>query len=186
MKKLLVLVVILALAPMASALLQISVNGVQNTEFGTINLLPSDTLELDIWNDAVLDTINTPITLALISPSACAAISGGVINENITNASIFMMNLSDVPQAVGEGMGGIWGGVTVFSGTVAAGSTLVSQIAFHCEAPNGLTTVSLIKIDDMTGEPTGVVYDTLVINQIPEPATIALLSLGGLLLRKKS
>jgi hypothetical protein len=56
---------------------------------------------------------------------------------------------------------------------------VVDLIDFHCEGP-GVVTVSLLNPDNLA-----VAYDTQIINQIPEPATIALLCLGGLLIRKK-
>ena len=184
MKKLLVLILVLCMAPMASALLQISAGGNPNPVDSTITLLPSEEIMLDIWNDVTLTTTNTPVTLALIVDNTTGSMSGGLVNEAVTNAVIFVFDLSMIPQPVGAGKAGIWGGVTVFDGTVAANTVLVDQILFHCEGP-GDAVIQLIQIDDTYGTPTGVVYDTLIIHQIPEPATIALLSLGGLLLRRK-
>ena len=54
---------------------------------------------------------------------------------------------------------------------------LVSDI-FHCEG-EGDVTLALIDYE------TGLILDTQVIHQVPEPATLALLSLGGLLLRRR-
>ncbi|MHC4575644.1 MAG: PEP-CTERM sorting domain-containing protein [Planctomycetota bacterium] len=55
---------------------------------------------------------------------------------------------------------------------------LIDDIVFHCEGP-GDVTMTLIFNDFTT------VFDTLTIHQIPEPATLALLGLGGLFLMRR-
>jgi hypothetical protein len=183
MKKFLCLILLVGLCSSASALLQISVGGDPDPVDSEIILEPSDEIYLDIWNDETLTTTNTPVTLALVVNDDAGAISGGTINADITNAAIFVFDLSAIPQPVGENLSGIWGGVTVFDGTVASGTVLVDEILFHCEGPFEAL-IQLIQIDDSTGVPTGTIYDSVTIHQ-PEPMTIALLGLGGLFLRRR-
>jgi hypothetical protein len=55
---------------------------------------------------------------------------------------------------------------------------LVRETVFHCEGEGDVT---LILVDHETGE----VVDTQVIHQVPEPMSLALLGLGGLVLFRK-
>jgi len=68
--------------------------------------------------------------------------------------------------------------------TVAAGTVLFDDIDIHCEGNFGLLAVTMYKLNNDTFLVTRT-DDFIIVNQIPEPATIALLCLGGLLLRKK-
>ena len=55
--------------------------------------------------------------------------------------------------------------------------TVATDVAFHCDGEGDVT----LYLVDNNGE----VADSQVIHQIPEPMTLALLGLGGLLLRRK-
>jgi hypothetical protein len=167
----------------ANALLQISVDGNPEPVDSQIVVAPSDNLILTIYNDEILDTVNTPITWALICNTANGSISGGTLNDSLTQAVMFIFNLSDVPQPIGQDKTGVWGGITVFEDTIAADSTLFSDITFHAVAgPDCL--IELVKLNDVSGVPTGLVYDSVLVH-VPEPVTVLLLGLGGLLLRRR-
>jgi hypothetical protein len=58
---------------------------------------------------------------------------------------------------------------------------LFDEKEFHCESDQGDVTIYLLNADTGQYE----VLDTLVIHQIPEPMTVALLGLGGLFLLRR-
>ena len=189
MKKLLALILVLGFASLASAGLQISVNGIQEPLESEIVLMPSETVILDIWTDA--DIAGDAGYYAMIVGIGNGSITGGDVVVDPANQGVSVyddaVNVGGIP--VPEGTNGVWGGVTVFPGepVIPAGSTLIDGILFHCEAPDinpGDTLVQLVEVDGFTWTVTGVL-DEVVIHQIPEPASLALLGLGGLFLRRR-
>jgi hypothetical protein len=182
MKKLLVLMLVLGMTSLASAAmtLQISVNGVQNPVDSQININPSDHLVLDIWTTAdILNTGEGWGWWALTAKTADATVSGGV---TLWEGDAFIY-----PDAVGNGVpvpageNGPFGqiGLAVVA-KIPAGGKVYDQIDFHCVwQPNDV----IITLWDVTGDPT--VLDRVTIHQIPEPATMLLLGLGGLFLRRR-
>jgi len=183
MKKLLVLALVLSMATMASATLQISVNGEQNPldSMIVIEQVPSGTVMLDIWTDA---PISAGSYFAMLSATSGGTISGGVLANPEWWTILFYDDAAGNGIVVPEGHNGIYGYVDTPPSTVfPAGSTLIDQIVFHCEGP-GDVFVTLFALDGETGELLGVM-DTVVIHQIPEPMTMALLGLGGLFLRRR-
>jgi hypothetical protein len=169
---------------MASAAMQISINGDWNPVDSEVTVLPSDQLVLDIWTDAAIP--DAP-TWALYCDTTLGSISGGAYVGPDDGGNILGFIMDD---AVGNGIvppagqNGVWGGIAVFAGSgVPADTLLYDEIVFHCENI-GETVISLGLVNPDTGEIIEVM-DQVVIHQIPEPATIALLGLGGLLLRRK-
>jgi hypothetical protein len=71
--------------------------------------------------------------------------------------------------------------LTLTNGKPAAfnGIGVLDTKQLHCEHGPSIDTVY------MFDGSTGAILDTLIINQVPEPTTIALLGLGGLLLRRR-
>lgn len=184
MKKLLTLAVILGLASMASAGLLISVDGIVDPPDSSITIAPSDVVILDIYNTAA----GFEGYWVLYCQTSCGTISGGYIA--ITDPDVASMCFID-NDAVGNGYiplepgaNGVWGGAfgSISPAKAVPAGVIYDGIEFHCEAP-GDCVVILQQVTDMWE--LGVIYDTQIIHQIPEPATIALLCLGGLLLRKK-
>jgi len=192
MKKVLALIIVLGMVSVTSAALQISVYSLTggetwdplNPEDSEITLEPSDYLLLGIWTDAA---IPDSITWALYCDTSLGIISGGAYVGPDDGGDIYGFNYEPasafgVIPPVGED--GIMGGIAVFGGNgVLPDTVLYDQILFHCEA-EGDTLISLGLVNSDTGEIIEVM-DSVIIHQVPEPATIALLGLGGLLLRRK-
>jgi hypothetical protein len=194
MKKFLILMLVLGLASVASAQLvglDISVNGNHEPVDSMIVLLPSETLTLDIHVNADI----TPGSAGegnwlLICETAAGIISGGV---KVPYGDVTLMGPDSASGAgvagMPDGYDGVYGAILLVGTTtlVPASTILFDGILFHCEGP--LTSprdvvVSLSRLTD-EGEYTGEIYDTVTIHQIPEPMTIMLLGLGGLLLRRR-
>jgi hypothetical protein len=185
MKKLLVFAMVLAMASFASATLQISVGGAYDVT--QVTLTPSQEIVLDIGTD-------TPITpgvgegyFALVSSPLgridiqtgftvqAYAADGGIAIEHSAYASEYVMGLA-------PGQDGLAGGVLLSLVSSVAPGTIFDGIIFHCEGM-GDAVISLLALTP-NFEVIGPV-DTVVVHQIPEPVTIALLGLGGLFLRRR-
>ena len=185
MRKLLILTLVLGLTSVASAALQISVNGDQNPIDSTIYLTPSQEIMLDIWTDIDIPTGGAGEGMwALTCNTGCATITGGDVV--ISNAD---WDIGIEQDAVGSGVVGLPAGhngvmgYIYCSGAAIPAGTIYDYIVFHCETDNGPTVVSLVQLDDYMNVIAE--WDTVTIHQVPEPASMLLLGLGGLLLRRR-
>jgi hypothetical protein len=184
MKKLLILMLVLGLASTANALtLKISVGGVVDPPDTQITCCPSDTLELDIWSAGY----------AGIQDGAYWALVVDCTEGTITNGQVKIppapsMSTWNGPSAVGAGWvfppctDGPWGGIAGAQGETAPAGVYFDGFVFHCEAM-GDATVYLYTSPD--GSQPYTLQDTQIIHQIPEPVSMLLLGLGGLLLRRR-
>jgi len=189
MKKLLVLMLVLGVTSLASAALtlQISVNDEKNpVDSQYIITTPSCHLDLDIWTTADITPGVGEGFLALTVQTSGATISGGAVaypgepGLAINDDAAGTVGIPPLP--VGEQ--GVWGMIALSTlSLIPAGSTLFDDIEFHCEALTGDLTITLW--DCGVGLDQAVYMDSVIVHQIPEPASMLLLGLGGLLLRRR-
>ena len=201
MKKLLVLMLVASLTALANGmLLDISVNGLPTDGHpGTIiggapapdppfdtgivlglPDLPSGYVMLDITSPTgwLGDADNGYV--GLVCDPAKGSIVGGVAHPAPGGPA------PDLTAVLGDDLSGVFGNPGVYGQimcmALAGGpGVFFDDIVFHCEGP-GDVVIQLIFTPDGA---TLTLCDQVIIHQIPEPATIMLLSLGGLLLRKR-
>lgn len=187
MKKVVTLMLILGMASVASAGLQISVDGVQEPVDSEIFLRPSETVELDIWLDAPINPFEG-VTWALVASTADATISGGVAIDGILTNNTVNGLTSAAPTVIPPaGAEGVWGSAFNISTSPggAVGDVIVDSIIFHCEWQPNDVIIGLFAVTEDVEMDWAEALDTVTIHQIPEPATICLLGLGGLALLRR-
>jgi hypothetical protein len=179
MKKLLVLMMVLGMATMANATIQLSVNGIIDggENVTDITLMPSDTITIDIWNDAGQSPINFTAYLDIYpNNTGCFDTANARLGDHAGDfPSNFVMDvLGDIDE------------YTVYQnwapGTVTDTEGAIFLIDLHCLSPDNIVTVELY--DERVDEGYTIV-DTLIIHQIPEPMTLVLLGIGGLFLKRR-
>ena len=159
---------ILGMASVANAALVLSFNGDTGegdaqTEFKTVN--PSDIFVVDVWS-----TTDAPdeFWVGIAGPVSYTGL-GTVYSPPAPSTMV----LSD--GGYGPGSGWVYAYMT---DPVMAGIGTWWEIELHCEGEGDV----IIDLYDALG---GTIIDTLVVHQIPEPATVGLLSFGGLFFRKR-
>ncbi|MGA2323673.1 MAG: PEP-CTERM sorting domain-containing protein [Sedimentisphaerales bacterium] len=187
MKKLLVVLMVLSMATIANAGLQLAVNGQVNPPDSQVNLNPSDTAIISVVGDGA-EAYAFDAFLVFQGPGT---VSGGTLMYTY-GLSAWLLATND--DTLVPWMQGIFGDDTIkqvgdisFSDTTVPvhpdQGTVLDYLTFHCDAP-GDVTISLVTMND-TGDAIATTWDTQVIHQIPEPITMALLGLGGLFLRRR-
>jgi hypothetical protein len=178
MKKMLTLVLILSVASLASAL---SLR--QDSQSGMLSLSYDGThLTINLLSDLgyTEDELDDYFGLEIVN-NAGAAISteGFSVLTGSDDYSIFIENGGEVLGDYLAGTNGVFGGVSSFSTTIPAGA-VIWDIAI-----SGLTDGTEIRLGMLNADWDG--YESVYFEGtfIPEPMTIALLSLGGLFLRRR-
>jgi hypothetical protein len=182
MKKVVITLVVLAVAAGANAALKISVNGVIDPPDTVVFTRPSDILIIDIWGDG-----QTPLGTFFLGINLAGGEYGSIDISAVTipypgnTKSIGWLDDPDVCVLLGVKCPVL---VIEFVDLVAAPDipkpllgTLVDNIKFHNDGTFSDITLSLF-------DENGILLDAQVIH-IPEPITIALLGLGGLLVRRR-
>jgi len=183
MKSFLALVLVLCLASVAGAALQISVDGDQNPG-DDITIWVNDSVTIDIWTDAAIEpyagvSYLVGVDASLGSFDWSGATFTPIQGTNEIAGSWPGGSLPDPPAGV-EGFHG-----TVFNtGTtdVASGTVLVDDIVFQClgEGDAVITLYHLLGTGEIPE------FDSVTIHQIiPEPGTLALMGFGAFLLRRR-
>ena len=191
MKKLLVFILAFSMASIVSAAPVLSINGSTTVDEITLDA-PSGYLTIDIHIDIGL----IGGTLDIILSNAQGSLDP---TNMITNPNYSLMGLLDQPWdfAWVENVGSTPQSVSIGGGNfqTANGDVrwLMDNLVFHCEEDTDVIIQLFagaggVDYDEGGGYvdiPVGTLIDSVIVHQVPEPMTIALLGLGGLFLRRR-
>lgn len=189
MKKLLVLLIVLATASLSQADLiglQISsLNGVAIDPVGEITIGYSDIVNLDIvYFNGTASILSLDADVVVSGPGSLDTSAGAIAELTFPGGDPSFTKVTVLQDSVSYNTS------TANFGGYAAGSIIVDHILVHCDdigdvfvdlRPSTLNGGTL----DVTGSPYQGEWGGVIIHQIPEPMTVALLGLGGLALLRR-
>jgi len=164
MKKVLALVMVLSMAGLASAGLQLTVDGVAQSE---ITVLVGTEMMIGIQNDQGADQYNAALIL-----SGEGSWTGVATNKPLPQAQGW--------ERIGvvEGMGDVWFAWFAQPVVDKLPAGVIGEVQFKCR---DMGDAIIVLTDDSLNQ-----LGQLTIHQIPEPMTLSLLGLGALVLRRRS
>ena len=192
MKKLLVLILVLGIASMASAaVIKISVDGVCDPEDTTVTLRPSETAIIDIhvvdntgWKSGgqglylILQGPGSIDANSLTQPRWEQSKADNMVRPEPYDTLVGLLGQLGYTEIVDIVDGVITDASEPFT-VPSSGQKVIDGMVLHCLDEGDVTLTLITEAGD--------VLDTQVIHQvpIPEPLTVALLGLGGLFLRRR-
>ena len=191
MKKLLVLFIVFGMAAVANAsIMSISVEGDYGVEEYTLDELECVKLDVGV-DDGVTAFIGTDVSLKVEGPGSLN-VSEIVLADEYYNSAMGGMIAwtSGPPKLVGSptsqqvDLTMFTSDNAMFAGAGPFG--VADNINFCCGGLGEVVVTLYADLVNANGETQyGMVLDTLLIHQVPEPMTIALLGLGGLALIRR-
>ena len=192
MRKMLILMLVLGVVSVASAMnLKIWVDGAPPPQSNAITIpQPSGTAAISINAPEGWASPGASIYWGLVCDPAA-----GTITATYDPGDGILVPRAIIPPAPDASMGlstdnsvffpgfGVYGSIDAWAAVTAGQGTYFDSIVFHCESGADAVVQLWYTID-----PDYVVFtlaDSVTIHQVPEPTTMILLSLGGLLLRKR-